>query len=633
MLTTFSRGWAAPAVCLATLLTAGLSHAQSSRYALGTLDGFYRNSAVQAQSTTPDQHLKPIPSYWLNNDFSYQSKNTPAEVPFADRISVVRPLGGWRSLPLGSPNPTPLPEEDVVFRQDDGSLGFRFDKLKARLDPYLNNSPYRNVVIALDNTPYALAGTSNVGFYGQINPPQAMAEWEETIGQTVGKLVEWYGQETVSSWTLRMGTEYNNNEFFNGDQSQFHEMYDRAYRAAQAAAPGIKFGPMEVSGFSAIRDDLTSDFHNISLFRLAEHQFDGATPIDGVPAAGTIDHVAASMHFLPRDNGSGTLIGVDPAERVNNTIKAFERLAAAHPELADGQVPWEVHQFGVLTSELNDENGQTIATTEPGSRGAAQNLHALIEFKRQGVDSVWHWNVTEKVPVAGQEIELLDGNGWVMAVLDHMRGGNAYVLDVDTGGPADANGPSSNHVSDGGTQYKTLASVSDDGDTGTLLLSSFNVDRYADDTQMVDIFLPKADFDLSQARLTYTALTQDTSLYDRIRQDLEREGLLDETFVDHPELVSTLAAMAGDSATERFPARKYVADNWAMYEDLFTDSLTLKTFEGQLDEFENVYRLRAQLDPDAVYVWRFEPIPEPGVAGLLTAGFLLLARRRRDRST
>ena len=619
-------------------VTAVDAQAPRDRYALGRLDGFYRNSAAQAQTTAADQHLKEIPDYWFNNDFAYQSRGTDREVPFADRLSFVRPLGGWRSLPLGSPNPQPLTGQDVVTRDADGRLRYDFDRLWTELDPYVRDAGYRDIVFALDNTPWSLVDNPQTGFYGQVNAPTRMAEWEQVVGRTVRELRDRYGADVVSNWTLRMGTEYNNREFFNADQGAFEEMYDRAYRAAQAEVPGIKFGPTEVSGFSAIRDDLVSDFHNVSLFRLASHQFDGERPGGAasgvpVPAAGTMDHVAASMHFVPRYNDQGQLVQIDPQERVTATVDAFHRLADAHPELSDGAVPWEIHQFGVLQSEQTGTDGRPLPTTEPGARGAAQNLHALIEFKRQGVDSVWHWNVTEKVRGGtAEDQELIDGNGWTMMVLDELRDGQAFVLSTDTGGPLGGPDPSRDHVSEAGTQYKAMGVVKEDEGVAYVLVSAFNVDRFADDVQALDVFLPKGDFHIVGESVLHTALTADTALYDVIRADLEREGLLDEDYLAVPGQVASLALMAGDDANSRFAGRQYVGRNWETYTALFGDSLTLGATPAEVREFANVFRLRSDVGADEVHVFRFNiaAIPEPaGGLGLLALVVWSSGRRRR----
>ena len=109
---------------------------------LGILEPFYR--ATQLQGQLIGMGLLDIPAYLTGRDvdLKYAAKpGMPREIPFVDSFTIVRFLGGYREDWLR--NFQQLDEMlgrrslDYAIRQSDGSLHFRPELIRRRLEPYL----------------------------------------------------------------------------------------------------------------------------------------------------------------------------------------------------------------------------------------------------------------------------------------------------------------------------------------------------------------------------------------------------------------------------------------------------------------------------------------------------------------
>ena len=155
------------------MLAAGVSVAADVK-PLGRMDGFYRYTAVLGPLLEKGHRLCKIPDWMLTTDFPYEKRPYALEIPFADGLSVVRLLGGWedKKLPADRRNDP----NDLVFRDDAGVLHYRWNLLKARLDPFVTNG-YIQLTLVMDNVPYCLAKSPTQGNYGQVAPPGNDQEW------------------------------------------------------------------------------------------------------------------------------------------------------------------------------------------------------------------------------------------------------------------------------------------------------------------------------------------------------------------------------------------------------------------------------------------------------------------------
>ena len=75
----------------------------------GTLAPIWRNEPVIGIWLSGGQGLIEVPDYLDGTDFPYARRPYPREVPFADRLTVVRLLGGWER-PCRTPVGTALPQ-------------------------------------------------------------------------------------------------------------------------------------------------------------------------------------------------------------------------------------------------------------------------------------------------------------------------------------------------------------------------------------------------------------------------------------------------------------------------------------------------------------------------------------------
>src|SRR3954454_1190446 len=148
-------------------LYAGLAPGAPSRAGpardLGILEPFYR--ATQLQGQLIGMGLLDIPAYLTGPDVDLKYAAKPGmtrEIPFVDSFTIIRFLGGYREDWLRKFQQ--LDERlgrrslDYAIRQSDGSLHFRPELIRRRLEPYLA-AGYRprDITIAFDNVPWDLA--------------------------------------------------------------------------------------------------------------------------------------------------------------------------------------------------------------------------------------------------------------------------------------------------------------------------------------------------------------------------------------------------------------------------------------------------------------------------------------------
>lgn len=110
---------------------------------LGMLTNFWRYSAVLGPGLENGGGLKTIPDLWQQGDFPYHKRPYEKESLFADHLSVVRLLGGYRL------EQDPKQDRDLVYRDSSGALKYHWELLRARLAPYLETG-YSNLTLVLD---------------------------------------------------------------------------------------------------------------------------------------------------------------------------------------------------------------------------------------------------------------------------------------------------------------------------------------------------------------------------------------------------------------------------------------------------------------------------------------------------
>ena len=514
---------------------------------IGTWTGFYRGTQIQGNGMKDRMGLRAVPACLLKGSFPYQPRPYPEEVLFADRVSFVRFVGGWnKALRWGEDHGTD--KGDLAYRRADGSLGFRWEKIAPRLDPYLQ-AGYREPIISLDNVPWELAARASSGPYGQNAPVGRLAEWDTFMREFFTQLRDRYGAGLVRNWMFRMSTEPNGGVVFAGTHEDFTAMYGVTARALHDVVPGAQFGPGEFSG--ALTPGRQSEAFDY--LRFAADQARNPT----LP----FDYIANSAHGIAMWAG-GKLEGTaDPRERVDWSERSYDYLRKTWPALEKD--PVYIFQFGVLSCEVADPDhpSKMIDTDEPGGRGAAWVFDTILEFKRREkhLAGIWHWDTGEDVR-HGRDASayILHGNGWIYQIFDQFRGGEAYVSPTQEVAP--------------GRLVKALFARKEG--RGYMMISNLSPDRRLSRAEAVKITLPPGVCAGVAMKTTgQLVLSEEDCPMQRIKTALRDAGLLKAPF-------SKTAVLGNVRQMADTRGMNFVADHAMEYEKLGIDSLTLKPFAG-----------------------------------------------------
>ena len=161
--------------------------------------------------------------------------------------------------------------------------------------------------------------------------------------------------------------------------------------------------------------------------------------------------------------------------------------------------------------------------------------------------------------------------GWLYAILDHMRGGELYSVPV-TGIP------------DNGNLQKALLSVKKN--EALLIVSNWNADREKHASNDLTLFIPESVMAAKPSSIRQISFTEENSVYDMIRRDYKASGLLSKKHLEHRGEPATLAFSSAYDvmASDRREGQSFILDHWGKYEKLMRDSLTLKDFSGMTEK-------------------------------------------------
>jgi len=569
---------------------------------IGTMTAFWRSRPVLGRWLKGRLGLTRVPDYLCDPSlsFPYRKRPYPEEVMFADHLTVVRLLGGWKYA-KGKGEQDGGRKGDLAYRDASGKIRYRWALLGPRLDHYVKNG--YTLTIVLDNTPWCFPASPVEGsHYGQSAPPADFAEWGEFVAELCRQLVKRYGFETVNQWRFRMGTECQGTQRFTGTQEEFFKLYDYAAAGVNSVLPGAKFGPFNLAG--------DPDQGNVKYNDLADHCAKGTNYATGETGS-PLDFAAVSLYMAPSIL-RGILRTTDPDFKASTKIKFWNGLSARDPKFRN--VSREVHEFGILGNEFK------IGGCEPGAHGAAWTFHIMMNLLEGGVDRMWHWGATERVWTA-KDRELLTGHGWLFCVLEQTVGGQTYVLTPRAEPAAEAAVPASHDKQlkaiagyvrpvklnrPGKTFFKSVAVVK--GHRVFIITSAYNEDRFVTTNYDVTVSLPRNLVPLKDdAKFETVALTRTNSLYFRLRQDLDAAGLLVEEYKRVPGVLSSVRAMGGRQGWS------YVDKHWPRYERIIKSSLTLKPFKGKVVSNASAHHFTFQMAPPAVVVVVVdgtEPVPE-----------------------
>ena len=519
---------------------------------LGEMNGFYRYTAVLGPLLEKGHRLTRIPAWMLETDFPYEKRPYPVEIPFADALSVVRLLGGWEDKKLQDDRRNDL--NDLVFRDDAGALHYRWELLKARLDPFIA-SGYTDLTLVMDNVPYCLAEKPVRGNFGQSAPPGDFNEWYAFIRDMCRELKRLYGEDIVKHFRFRMGTEMQDQRRFTGSQEQYFQYYDFAAKAVKEEIPSAGFGPFNRAMPYSEEKKAEFPFAAVDILDLVKHCATGTNTATG-QVGSPIDFVARSFYYFSSEPQPGVFNNIHPDQRTPEQGDLWRQARAVAPSME--HISREVQEFG---PHLQTE--EKLCGLDTGVRGAAQTLHTIANLKEEGADRIWHWELFEDVDA---DRTLMQGQGWLYSVLDHMRGGQLYTVPVKA-------------TPDNGNTQKALLSVKND--RAILVVANWNVDREKHAANELHLFIPHAVIPDHKFSIRQISFTEETSVYDVLRRDFKAAGLLSKKHLDHRGAPATLAFRSYDMmAADRKAGTEFIKANWNKYEQLMRGALTLKTFSG-----------------------------------------------------
>ncbi len=541
-------------ICLGIWLCFGGAVIADGMKPLGEMDGFYRNTAVLDRTLAPASMMWDIPDWMTQTDFPYTKKPYSKELPFADACTVVRLLGGWMD---GSQDPHRANDEnDLAGRDGNGNIFYRWDLLKARLDPYVEQG--YELTLVLDNFPHCFpkAGSADSGkHFGQVTPPENIREWYDFVHAMCLEIRRLYGADLQQRLRFRMGTEMQDDRRFAGTFEEYCRVYDHAAAAVKAVFPDALFGPfnrsMPQGNFQSFGGLVSG---NVGLLKLADHCANGTNTATG-GVGSPFDFAPRSFYYFSSQEANGRLVNIQPDERLPELKRMWDAIEAVSPRYQG--ISKEVQEYG---SHLNTEGG--IYGLDTGARGAAQNLDTIVGMKEIGADRIWHWELFEKI---GKEQTLLMSQGWLYCIFERMRGGEIFSLPVET----DA---------ERGNRHKALLSVKEN--EAVLVVSSWNPDRVQQQGDQLTLVVPGR-----MKPVGMLSFTEECSVFDVIRDDLKAAGLLSEKHLAHRGEPATTILTKGYTSMAADPAqgKEFVSRHWKKYSALMTDSLMLKPFEGPVE--------------------------------------------------
>lgn len=521
--------FAALAVCAFSAMGA-----EDQAVRLGRLEPFWRYSAVLGPVLERGHGLVEIPDYMTRGDLAYRKKSFAKEVPFADHLSVVRLLGGY-SDGKGVTNAA-LFARDLAFRGADGKIGYRMELLRERLKPYVDCG-YTNFTLVLDDIPWCFPEKPSLGSYGQCVPPHDEKEWHDFIKVLCEELKKILGPEAANGLRFRAGTERNGRQRFNGSQEEFFRHYEAGAMAVREVLPGAKFGVFNISGISVAG---VGRF-NVNAYALAEFCDAKKLPFDWV---------AFSRYYRP---------GTDPDEYARVCRDVWDEFGRRLPSLKS--VSREIHEFGF--APWGEVEKGVFASTEPGANGAALTSQIMWRLREAGINRLWHWGVTDNFRDRKNKLQsLFTGKAWLLCAMERMAGGDAFLLPVI-------------EPQKGKSKFLAAASVRDGA--ALVMISAYNTDCTVHAKESVSFRLPSEVLKLNCVAARCVAFTEETSVYDRIRRDLEAKGLLSAEYKSHPGRVGDVREMGEGRDAERF-----VGDRLADYEKQWSDLLALKPLAPEI---------------------------------------------------
>ena len=533
-------------------VTLGRSAQAGGARDLGILGPFYR--ATQLQGHLIGMGLIEIPAYLTASDIGLAYRPKPGmarEIPFADSFTINRFLGGYREDWLRKfrewDDTLGRHSLDYAIRRSDGTLQFRPELIRRRLDPYLA-AGYRprDITIALENVPWDLAtlggGPPEAGAWGRRSPPGNLEEWAQVIRQFAMDLTAYLGPEATAI-QFETGVEYDEKASFDATPGEFFRYYEATDRALHAVLPDAALTPGEFTALGICTPNMANcvyDTREFLEFAASEHL--------------RVPDVPRSLHsFLDKPATAS------PAATAERAIRSYARLPQTVPE---------IHQLGLLNEPFGNEASDTAASRANWEFQVLMRLWDALKPRR-----VFHGGGFDTVG----KMAFLNGPGFLRLALDHYVGWHAYLVD-----PQDENARTRS------TELLALALVG--GAKSAVILSSFS--PHADDAPGVVIVDLPPEVLAGSAPLKSIRYRQSKNVHAQIRADLAVDDNLKPEFAGCALCLGAPLQMARD--LDR--ARAMLARNWDRYVQTIKDNLRWRDSDPGISRAGT--QLRVRLEPD-----------------------------------
>ena len=523
---------------------------------LGVLQPFYRGTQLQGQFF--GMGLQEIPDYLTAADVDLKYRKKPGmtrEVPFADSFSIVRFLGGYRDDWLRKFNQWDerlgRRSLDYAIRREDGSLQFRPELIRQRLEPYLA-AGYRphDITIMLQNVPWDLATKDGrppvMTEWGRSSPPGDLDEWARVIRQFALDLRTYLG-EAASSVQFKTCGECDQKADFDGTAEEFFRYYETADRALHSVLPAAALSPGEFTGMGECTPALPHcvyDTRDFLAFAARQHL--------------TIAYVPRSLHaFLDKPESAWPHMAVDRG------VQSYTRLP---------RVAAEIHQFGLLDEPFGEYGRYCNDAAAMQANWEFQVLMGLWERLRPR--RVFHWGGFYDVG----KMAFLNGSGFVRLALDRYVGSHATLLEAKEAAPARPE------------PAEIMAVGFKDAARSAIILSSFSTHPGGAAREVI-VALPPGLL-AGSGRSKTIRYRQSSNVYALIRGDLAADGNLKPQFADCALCLAGPIAMARDAGR----AREMLSRHWPRYAAAMKDNLRWRETDPGITR--DGTRLRVELEPN-----------------------------------
>lgn len=523
-----SAGLILTAIISADLAADPVAHASTAD--LGVLTPFYRSTQVQGH-IEGSRFLMAIPEFLESSEVDVRYNHKPGfkqEIPFVDRFSINRFVGGYRKDWLeqyGYCVQRECPKDyDYAYKKPDRTLGFNSDLVAWHLKSYLvAGYKLSDITVSIENIPWDLArGGGDSGAWGQRNPPFSMEEWRDVVLNLARDIAKISPPDVPQGF--KIGNEYDAKASFSGGRDDFFSFYTVTYRALREVFPRVQIVPGEFTGTGVCpvgRNLCVYDTKD-----LLEHS---------KRTADFPSYVPRSLHSILARSDS------PPSEAVQRAVKSYARL---------GDVIPEIHQFGLLGQPFSSDH---TFGNDQGARQAAWEFHTmlgLLETLRPR--RVFHWDTFSRLE--GTDVALLNGSGFVRLFLDRYLGAATYRLDVP-----EVPSPGVNVKAIAFRQHERVA----------VMISSFTAGTNEDPVDLT-VRLPRSIFGSLHARdWRIIRYSDKDNVFSEVRRDLASVDNLKTEFVACLTCVAQPMAMARD----RSKARTMLLANWPKYKSIMKAGL------------------------------------------------------------